>query len=318
MKVLQVTNNYPTRKLPIFGIFVKEQIDSLIDLGIDTDFFFINGREKGPFEYIKSIFILALKLEKNNYDIVHCHHSFSALVLFLASLFKRKKNKYLVSFQSDPKNEFFGLFYYLFKFRFDGFIFKNKPNIKDKRSYYLPNGVNESFFRPIIKKRACEHLSLDYNNNYILFVSSNKFRKEKRFDLFKKVIKILQSNYPDFNFEMINMINVNRTEVPYFFNAASVHLLTSDFEGSPNSIKESIFCNTPVVSTNVGNVKDICEGLKGCFVSNSNDPKELADLVIKALNIDNFDCRDILIKKGYSIKNVASKLLTIYNEIKIK
>ena len=192
---------------------------------------------------------------------------------------------------------------------------RTNPTLKIKKSYYLPNGVNESLFRPIIKKRACEHLSLDYNNNYILFVSSNKFRKEKRFDLFKKVIKILQSNYPDFNFEMINMINVKRTEVPFFFNAASVHLLTSDFEGSPNSIKESIFCNTPVVSTNVGNVNDICEGLKGCFISNSNDPKELADLVIKALNIDKFDCRDTLIRKGYSIKNVASKLITIYNEI---
>ena len=62
MKVLQVTNNYPTRKLPIFGIFVKEQIDSLIDLGIDIDLFFINAREKGTFEYIKAIFIIYLIL----------------------------------------------------------------------------------------------------------------------------------------------------------------------------------------------------------------------------------------------------------------
>ena len=64
MKILHVTNNYPTKNFPIFGIFVKEQIDSLIDLGIDIDLFFINGREKGPLEYIKSIFILARKLEK--------------------------------------------------------------------------------------------------------------------------------------------------------------------------------------------------------------------------------------------------------------
>ena len=55
MKVLHITNNYPTPNLPIFGIFVKEQIESLSKLNIDCDIFFINGREKGNFEYLKSI-----------------------------------------------------------------------------------------------------------------------------------------------------------------------------------------------------------------------------------------------------------------------
>ena len=315
MKILQITNNYPTIKYPIYGIFVKEQIDSLIDLGLDIDLFFINGREKGIFEYIKSVFLLSSKLKNNNYDIIHCHHSFSAFVLFLASFLKRKKNKYLVSFQSDPKNEFYGFFYYLFKNKFDGFIYKNKPSIKNKKYHYLPSGVNEYLFRPIDRITACKHLSLDPVKNYVLFVSSNKFRVEKRFDLFQKTIKILKYNYPDLKFEILKMINVNRSEVPYFFNAATLHLLTSDFEGSPNSVKEAIFCNTPVVSTNVGNVNDIFEGLTGCFISNSNNPKELADLVITALKINKVDCRDRLIEKGYSIQNVAIKLNEIYNKI---
>jgi len=315
MKVLHITNNYPTGNLPIFGIFVKEQIDSLVDSGIETELFFINGREKGSFEYVKSIFKIARILDKKKYEIIHCHHSFSALVLFLATIFRRKKNKYLVSFQSDPKNEFFGLFYRLFKFKFDGFIFKNKPNLGDKKSFYLPNGVNEFLFRPILRNEACNYLSLDINKKYILFVSSNKLRKEKRFDVFQKVLRILQTNYPKLNFEMINMINVSRSDVPFFFNAASVHLLTSDFEGSPNSVKESIFCNTPVVSTNVGNVDEICRGIKGCFVSSSNNTNELADLVIKAINVDDFNGRDILLKKGYSINNVALKLIDSYKKI---
>ena len=39
MMSLQITNTYPTKALPIFGIFVKEQIESLADLGILNDIF---------------------------------------------------------------------------------------------------------------------------------------------------------------------------------------------------------------------------------------------------------------------------------------
>ena len=32
MKILYITNNFPTKKNPIFGIFVKEQIESVIKI----------------------------------------------------------------------------------------------------------------------------------------------------------------------------------------------------------------------------------------------------------------------------------------------
>ena len=51
MKILHITNNYPTVNHPIFGIFVKEQINSLSGMGIYTDLH-INAREKGKFEYL--------------------------------------------------------------------------------------------------------------------------------------------------------------------------------------------------------------------------------------------------------------------------
>ena len=54
MKVLHVTNNYPTTNFPIFGIFVKEQIESLVETGVECEVFFINGKENGKIEYFKS------------------------------------------------------------------------------------------------------------------------------------------------------------------------------------------------------------------------------------------------------------------------
>ena len=39
MKVLQITTNYPTESNPIFGIFMKEQVDSLVQFGVENTVF---------------------------------------------------------------------------------------------------------------------------------------------------------------------------------------------------------------------------------------------------------------------------------------
>ena len=52
MKVLHITTNYPTEEFPIFGIFVKEQIESLQKLGVDNDVFYCDGKNKGFRKYI--------------------------------------------------------------------------------------------------------------------------------------------------------------------------------------------------------------------------------------------------------------------------
>ncbi len=89
MNVLHITNNYPTTNYPISGIFVKEQIDSLQEFGVKSEVFLINGREKGKFEYIKSIFRLRRKLSRSDYDLIHCHHALSGVTLFLSGYNKK-------------------------------------------------------------------------------------------------------------------------------------------------------------------------------------------------------------------------------------
>jgi glycosyltransferase involved in cell wall biosynthesis len=46
-------------------------------------------------------------------------------------------------------------------------------------------------------------------------------------------------------------------ELPQWFNAAEVSLLTSEREGWPNVLTESLACGTPVVATRVGGVPEI-------------------------------------------------------------
>lgn len=315
MKVLHITNNYPTKNYPIYGIFVKEQIESLCKAGIDNEVFFINGIENGKNEYLKSIFHLRKFLKGKNYDIIHCHHTFSACCFILSGY--SNKFKSIISYQSDPLNEHGILLFDFIKKHINAIILKNNSTLIDNINIFnQPNGVNTDFFNPIHKKLCKTMLNLDLKKEYILFVSSNTIRKEKRYDRFIDVFKILRYKYGMKNIEEIKLINVKRELIPYYFNAASLHLLTSDFEGSPNSVKEAMACNIPVVSTNVGNVSELLEGVNGSFVSKTSEPEELAFLAYQALTFKGeINSREKLIEKNLDTESVAKNIISIYKKI---
>lgn len=318
MRVLHITNNFPSTKFPIFGIFVKEQIDSLQKLGVSNDILFINGRENGKSQYVKGIFTIRNKINKNKYDLIHCHHSLTALMLIISG--KCFKNKILVSFQNDPVYENGKLLFKIIKLFVDGIVFKNNSFlITDDKSFYLPNGVNTNFFKPGSKLIAKKKLGLDEKKIYILFVSSNYIRKQKRYDIFTKTLEILKNKYGYKNIEEVKLINCDRSEIPNYFNAVDLHLLTSDFEGSPNSVKESMACNTPVVSTNVGNVFELLKPVNNSFVSKENSAEELASLVNKVLkNNRKSNGSKVILDLGLNMQAVGIKLKNIYVKLILK
>lgn len=312
MRVLHVTNNYPTENFPIFGIFVKEQIDSLSALGIDNNVFFINSREKGRKEYFYGYLKLIWHLSAHKYDLIHCHHSFSGAI-FVATLFPLF-TKCIVSFQNDPSREFNGRLFNICHLLFDKIILKNNSEfyMKYRKCIYLPNGVDVDFFTPKDKNECLKVTNLDASKKYLLFLDSHNRRTQKRIDRFEEVIKILRNKYHHFEVEPLVLTNTKRELIPYYISISAMHLLTSDFEGSPNSVKECLACNTPVVSTPVGNVVDLMGDIEGCYISRSFDPEELAQLVVLALNNPDFKGREKLIAKKLDIKSVSVKLHDLY------
>ena len=55
MKVLVVTNMYPSEEQPAFGTFVRDQVEALRGKGIDIDLLFIDG-SKGKRRYVGGAF----------------------------------------------------------------------------------------------------------------------------------------------------------------------------------------------------------------------------------------------------------------------
>ena len=316
MKVLHITCNYPTTEHPVFGIFVKEQIESLQRIGVDCDFYFSNGKEEvGMKAHRASITKVRKLLKEKRYDVIHCHHSISALILLLSgcAFFK----KCIVSYQNDPTREFGGkkLFWLLYPI-FNRIIVKNpSPYLKYRKVVYLPNGTNSDFFKPMDKNQCRAKLGLESDKRYILYMDSNKgTRTQKRHDRYMEVLDILKKDFN--NIVSVELSNTPRGLIPIYMNACDLHLMTSDFEGSPNSVKECLCCNTPVVSTDVGNVRDMMGDIPGCYVDDTFSSEKLAEYVNRVLNsTTNFNGRKLFLAKGYDIQTVADKLNLIYTEI---
>lgn len=84
---------------------------------------------------------------------------------------------------------------------------------------------------------------------------------------------------------LLSLQHYTRTEVNWLMCAADCLLLTSRSEGSPQVVKEAMACGCPIVSVDVGDVRERVEGIEGCYVAKSRSPQELADLLRTALQI---------------------------------
>jgi glycosyltransferase involved in cell wall biosynthesis len=102
----------------------------------------------------------------------------------------------------------------------------------------------------------------------------------------------------------------SRDEVAVVMNAVDVTLMTSLSEGSPVAVRESLACETPVVSVRVGDVPELLRGLPGCAVC-ERDPKALARAVLRALEAT----RSHALRERaseFSRERVARKVLEVY------
>lgn len=90
MKILLVTNMYPSVNAPTYGIFVKEQEIAVCKEYPDVEYTiaFIDG-SKSKKEYINSIFRIHRLIKENSFDVIHIHYGFSGLFLLFKKLAKK-------------------------------------------------------------------------------------------------------------------------------------------------------------------------------------------------------------------------------------
>jgi len=67
-------------------------------------------------------------------------------------------------------------------------------------------------------------------------------------------------------------------ELRKIYSRASILMISSHFEGIPMVILEALACQTPVMATNVGGIKKLVADNATCFVNDSRDPVQFADI----------------------------------------
>lgn len=322
MKILHITNAYPNTNEKIKGIFVKEQIDSIrLVSGNQVDVMIINAREEGWVSYVKSLF-KCIRV-RNNYDIIHCHHVLTGLIASI--VFPRRK--LILSYMNDGNNNLKGKLRYLsplvmsyLNAFFIWKIFKVRvPKSAKHNSFQVQNGVDLNFFRPNDKREAKEYFGFSPDKVLLLHVSANSMRHEKRIDIFYRIISELESR--GLRIEPFILNNLDRELIPLAFSASDFYILTSDFEGSPNALKEAMACGTIPIARDVGSVRQILGKEFEFLCLNSVDEKDYANVIQRICennSINSFSAalREQIVEKELDSISVAKRINDIYSKIR--
>jgi glycosyltransferase involved in cell wall biosynthesis len=314
MKVLYVTNMYPTESKPVFGVFVKEQItDAARHLGFSYDVYLMNGVERGWKEYLKALYAVPLKIRQGNYDLVHVHFGLSALW----RLFYSPKVPVLLSLHGadilieQGRTVQVALTKLLLPKMDRVFTLNDQMNniVSRYTSAYemLPCSVNIDLFKPTESFAA--------NTGKLLLFPGSPQVIVKNFPLFEQVVAVLAEQTGE-EINYVTLEGLTREGVRDVMNMADCLVMTSTSEGSPQAVKEALSCGLPVVSVEVGDVADMIDGVPHCRVVKTYDPQLLAGAVRESVSGSRTAIRQAFIdKRTYDHETIGHRWAKLYTDI---
>lgn len=308
MRVLVVTNMYPQPEQPAFGIFVRDQVESLRRQSLEVDVLFMNGR-RNKLNYLWAFPRLWNRLRRQDYDLLHSHYIFAGLVA-------RAQWRRPVILTHHGPEVFMTWEAHICRLAtrwFDKVIVVS-PEMKEKLgvedAYVIPCGVDFNRFQPMSQGEARRLLNLPPERELVLW-AGEYLRPEKRFDIVQQAMAILKSRDP--GIQLVLLAGKPHDAVPLYMNACDVLLLTSDAEGSPMVIKEAMACNLSIVSTPVGDVPSVIAGTEGCYLC-SQDPPDVANQLQRALSFgQRTKGREQV--RSMELSEISKRIIAVYQDV---
>lgn len=214
-------------------------------------------------------------------------------------------------------------------------------NCPDDKIVVIPNIVD---FRDVmIKKHPLDiRKELGAKSGTFLILSVGRLHRQKGYDLLIEVAREVVDKIKDVMFviigdgeemeKLIKVVTIYRLEdtvkfigyrenVYDYINACNLFLLTSYWEGSPNVILEAMQLNKPIISTEVCGVKELIDGVNGCYIIPlyGQRQKIVSEIIDKILILYDMSKRSTL-KLDYQFRrhyaeNVISELISLYTTI---
>ena len=305
MKVLVVASYNKGR----FAPFIIEQAEALKKQGCQVEFFGLQG--KGLWGYVQNLPALRQQMKSFCPYVVPAHYGLSGLFANM-----QRRIPVVTTYHGSDINNKSVLRFSKIAMRLSAWnIFvstKTMEIVRPKKKYSLiPCGIDLSDLQLTEKSAARQKMNLSAEKKYVLFAGAFD-NKVKNAPLAKEAVSLLRDN----NVELLELKGYSRDEVTLLMCAADAFLMTSFTEGSPQVVKEALACGCPIVSVDVGDVKERTQGVEGCYVAKTREPQELAELLRNAMTFERkTKGRERILADGLDNCQVAAKLTDIYQII---
>jgi glycosyltransferase involved in cell wall biosynthesis len=206
------------------------------------------------------------------------------------------------------------------------------PWLDDKISV-IPVGVDLKRFLPLDKDKLRAKYHFNQEDKIVIFIG--RIEKEKNLPMLIEAFRRIKKSLPKaklvlagngreesslkrkiFKLQIRDILfigEVEKEKVPELLNCADVFAFCSLYEGSPTVIREALACNLPVVSVDVGDVKEMIRDIEGCYVVKRNIDDFSAHILKALRNGKRTQSREKVVR--YSIENVGLRTWEIYRSL---
>ncbi len=289
MRVLAVTSEWATPEHPEGGVFIARQIDWIRRAGVEVDVEPFRSA-KNPLNYLRVRKRVRERLRIGRYDILHAHFGQAGFAVLglrapLVVTFHGSDLEGIIGPRGGytPRGRILARLSRIVARAADEVIVVARSlarKLPEGISYsVIPMTADLEVFRPGPRDEARRSLGLTLDRKLVLFAGRPEVTR-KRYDLAKQAVALARETH---DLELLTISGLSPSGVATYMQACDALLLTSRHEGAPTVVKEALACRLPVVSVDVGDVRETIGDLPGCVVTDDDSPESLSRALVEVL-----------------------------------
>jgi len=344
MKILVLSNMYPSKKYPSYGTFVDNFVKSLALNNISLYKVISIKKTKNNliklYYYFKYVFNSAYAISRRSqYDLIYIHYPTYSLLPLVLSPFK--KCKFVLNYHGDDLFPRTGLSNLLFRITrkkvntaeliivpslYYKEVLQNRLQIKSERIIVSPSsGINLEKFHP---GKKFSTITFD-----IGFLS--RIDEGKGWDIFIETLSLIDTSKINFHafiggdgkefhkleeeIKRANLSNrvtlygaIPHKDIPSFFNKVDVLIFPSTRKGESLGLValEALACGVPVIAKDNGAIKEFISHGNNGYIFTESIAKQIYDLICKFSQLSQKEKSIIEQNAVNSVKKYDSKVVS--------